>query len=68
MYSSEMGQKLIRFAESTSYNIVLYSRFIWLNGSVALTRAERESYHIMRLSKVTTNQVFGLGNRLLEVK
>ena len=30
------GTKLLRFAESASSNIVLYSRFIWLNGSITL--------------------------------
>ena len=28
------GTKLLRFAESASSNIVLYSRFIWLDGSI----------------------------------
>ena len=34
--------------------IVKYSRFIWLNGSVTLIRAETERYDIVRFSKVTT--------------
>ena len=42
--------KLIRFAESASSNIVLYSRFIWLNESIALIRAETEMYDIVRFS------------------
>ena len=34
----------------TSYK---YSRFIWLNGSITLFRAETEKYDIVRFSKVT---------------
>ena len=51
------GTKLIRFAESASTNIVLYSRFIWLNGSITLTGAETERYDIVRFSKVTTKSL-----------
>ena len=36
------GTKLLRLAESASYNIVLCSRFIWLNWSMTLIRAGRE--------------------------
>ena len=43
---------LRRFAEFTSSNIVLYSRFIWLNGSITLIRAETERYDIVRFSKM----------------
>ena len=46
--------KLLRFAESASSNVVLYFRFILLNGSVTLIRAETERYDIVRFSKVTT--------------
>ena len=49
--------KLIRFAESVSSNIVLYSRFIWLNGSITLIRAETERYDLVRFSKVTTKSL-----------
>ena len=45
---------LRRFAEFTSSNIVLYSRFIWLNGTITLIRTETERYDIVRFSKVTT--------------
>ena len=65
MYSEMHGTKLLRFAESASSNIVLYSRFIWLNGSITLIRTETERYNIVLFSKVT---VFGLGNRLVGVK
>ena len=34
-------------------NIVLYCRFIWLNGSITLIRSETERYDIVRFSKVT---------------
>ena len=45
------------------------SRFIWLNGSITLIRAETERYDIVRFSKVTTKSLAsGLGNRLLGVK
>ena len=49
---SGMGQKLIRFVESASSNIVLYSRFIWLNESMVLIRAETERYDIVRFSGI----------------
>ena len=45
---------LRRFAEFTSSNIVLYFRFIWLNGTITLIRTETERYDIVRFSKVTT--------------
>ena len=53
MYSEMHGTKLLRFAESASSNIVLYSRFIWLNGSITLIRTEAERYNIVLFSKVT---------------
>ena len=46
--------KLLQFVESASSNIVLYSRFIWLTGSITLIRAETERYNIVRFSKLTT--------------
>ena len=49
--------KLSRFAVSASSNIVLYSRFIWLNGSITLIRAETERYDIVRFPKVTTKSL-----------
>ena len=52
MLSSEMGQGYY-----DSSNIVLYSRFIWLNGSITLIRAETERYDIVRFSKVTTKSL-----------
>ena len=48
---------LRRFAEFTSSNIVLYSRFIWLNGTITLIRTETERYDIVRFSKVTTKSL-----------
>ena len=45
---------LRRFAEFTSSNIVLYSRFIWLNGTITLIRTETERYDIVRFSKATS--------------
>ena len=53
-FPESIRTKLLRFAESTSSNVVLYSRFIWLNGSITLIRAETERYDIVRFSKVTT--------------
>ena len=47
----------LRFAESASSNIVLYSRFIWLNGSITLIRAETERYDIVRFFKVTAKSL-----------
>ena len=38
-------------------NIVLYSRFIWLNGSITLIQVETERYDIVRFSKVTTKSL-----------
>ena len=38
-------------------NIVLYSLFIWLNGSITLIRAETERYDIGRFSKVTAKSL-----------
>ena len=35
----------------------MYSRFIWLNGSITLIRAETERYGIVRFSKVTTKSL-----------
>ena len=43
-----MHHVIPRFAESASSNIVLYSRFIRLNGSITLIRAETERYDIVR--------------------
>ena len=40
-----------------SSNIVLYSRFIWLKGSMTLIRAEAERYDIAGFSKVTTTSL-----------
>ena len=37
--------------------IVKYYRFIWLNGSITLIRAETERYDIVRFSKVTTKSL-----------
>ena len=34
--------------------LLLYSRFIWVNGSITLIRAETDRYDIVRFSKVTT--------------
>ena len=51
------GTKLLRFAESASSNIVSYSGFIWLNGSITLIRAETERCDIVRFSKVTTKSL-----------
>ena len=45
---------LRRFAEFTSSNISLYSRFIWLNETITLIRTETERYDIVRFSEVTT--------------
>ena len=45
------------FAESASSNIVLYSLFIWLNGSITLIRAETERCDIVRFSKETTKSL-----------
>ena len=39
---------------STSVNNCKYSRFIWLNGSMTLIRAETERYDIVGFPKVTT--------------
>ena len=49
--------------ESASTNILRYSRFTWLNGSITLIRAETERYVIARFSGVTTK---GLCNNYLE--
>ena len=35
----------------------IYSRFIWLNGSITLIRDETERYDIVRFSKVTTKSL-----------
>ena len=43
--------------ESASSNIVLYSRFIWLNGPITLIPAETERYDIAPFSKVTTKSL-----------
>ena len=54
------GTKLTRFAESASSSIVLYmySRFILLNGSNTLIRAETwDRYDIIPFSKVTTKSL-----------
>ena len=51
------GTELLRFAESASSNIALYFRFIWLNGSIILIRAETERCEIVRFSKVTTKSL-----------
>ena len=53
-----MGQSYcIKIRRSASTNIVLYSRFFWLKGSVTLIRAETERYDIVRFSKVTTKSL-----------
>ena len=58
MQNTEMGQSYcITIRRSASSNIVLYSRFICLNGSITLIRAETESYDIVRFSKVTTKSL-----------
>ena len=45
------------------------SRFIWLNGSITLIRAETERYDIVLFSKVTTKSLASvLGKGLLRVK
>ena len=49
-----MGQS---YYESASSGIILYSRFIWLNISITLIRAETERYDIVRFSKVTTKSL-----------
>ena len=43
--------------ESASTNILRYSRFTWLNGSITLIRAETERYVIARFSGVTTKSL-----------
>ena len=53
----KVSSKLLQFVESASSNIVLYSPFIWLNGSVTLTRAETARYDIVRFSKLTTKSL-----------
>ena len=50
-YDSQSLHRLI------SCSIVSYSRFIWLNGSITLIRAETERYDIVRFSKVTTKSL-----------
>ena len=40
--------KVIMIRRVCIVNIVLYSRFIWLNGSITLIRAEKERYDIVR--------------------
>ena len=41
----------------------IYFRFIWLNGSITLIRAETERYDIVRFSKVTTKSLAsGIGS------
>ena len=40
--------KVIMIRRVCIVNIVLYSRFIWLNGSITLIRAETERYDIVR--------------------
>ena len=57
-----MGQSYYD-SQSLQYHIYIifnysYSRFIWLNESMTLIRAETERYDIVGFSKVT-------GNRLL---
>ena len=37
--------------------LLLYSRFIWVNGSITLIRAETDRYDIVRFSKVTTKSL-----------
>ena len=56
-FPESIETKLLLFAESTSSNVVLYSRFISLNGSITLIRAETERYDIVRFSKVTTKSL-----------
>ena len=57
-----------RSAESASSNIVLYSRFIWLNESMTLIRAETERYDIVGFSKVTTRSLAWGSGSLIGVK
>ena len=58
-----MGQSY-HDSQTASSNIVLYSRFIWLNGSITLIRAETERYDIVRFSKVTTKSLaLGTGSK-----
>ena len=54
---SKQSDEFQAIAESASSNIVLYSRFIWLNGSITLIRAETERYDIVRFSKVTAKSL-----------
>ena len=74
MQNTEMGQSYcITIRSSASSNIVLYSRFIWLNGSITLFRAETERYDIVRFSKALgkVRRVFGIsedGNQTINVK
>ena len=42
---------------SPSSNIVLYSRFIWVNGSITQIRAEIERYDVVRFSEVTAKSL-----------
>ena len=46
---------LLQLAESAWSSIVLYCRFIWLNGSMTLIQAETERYDIFGFSKMTTS-------------
>ena len=56
--SSEMGQSYyVSQSLHRPLNIVLYSRFIWLHGSVILIRAETERYDIVPFSMVTTKSL-----------
>ena len=56
------GTNLLRLAGSASSNIVFYSRFIWLNGSMTLIRAETERYDIVDFCKVTSKSL-ALGDK-----
>ena len=47
----------MRFVESTSSNIVLYSRLIWRNRLITLIWAETERYDTVRFSKETTKSL-----------
>ena len=51
------GTKLLRLIESASSNIVLYSRFIWLIGTMSLIQAETEGRDIVGFFKVTTKSL-----------
>ena len=45
------------YDDSQSLHRAMYSRFIWLNGSITLILAETERYDIVRFSKVNTKSL-----------